>query len=73
MKLLLLNIFVLIIVATPLFMLEWLEENSRWSSWIREHEGVSIVVWFVTLFLVYVFVLPFFHLRPNPAIFQNLP
>jgi hypothetical protein len=62
-KLLLLNGFVILLVASPLLVLEIARSRSKW---IDEHHGVlSLALWFVTLSAVYIWVLPLLHLRPN--------
>lgn len=69
MKLILLNILVLAIVASPLFALEQLRKYSKRID--ERHDGLSIIVWFVTLLAVYVFVLSRLGLVPNPAFFRQ--
>jgi hypothetical protein len=66
---LLLNILILIFVASPLVLLESLRSRSKW---IEEHHGgLSIIVWLATLFVVYVFVLPMFNMKPNSDFFRH--
>ena len=66
MKLLLLNAFVIMLVVAPLLVLEWLSTRSRW---IDQHQGgLGLALWLITLFAVYVGVLPPLGLRPNPRV-----
>ena len=69
MELILLNGLVILIVASPLVMLEVLRSRSRW---IEEHHDVlRAAVWFLTLAAVYFWVLPRFGLKPNPRFFDR--
>ncbi len=66
----LLNIVVILIIGLPLLLLEVLRNHSEW---IENNYGIlSIIVWLVTLIAVYIFVLPMFNLKPNPAFFSIL-
>ena len=68
LKLLLLNGLVIILVASPLVLLEVLRSRSRW---IEEHHGgLSLALWFLTLAAVYIWVLPYLALQPNPRFFE---
>lgn len=65
----LLNIMVLILIASPLLLLEKLRNHSKWIE--DNHGGLSIIVWIATLLAVYIFVLPMFNLEPNPDFFRH--
>jgi hypothetical protein len=58
-----LNLLVLFIVATPLILLELLRSRSAWID--RNHDGISFLLWFLTLGSVYISVLPQLGLAPN--------
>lgn len=68
MRLLLLNLIALSAVLAPLLTLELLRSRVDWFD--RHHDGLSIVVWLVALFVLYLFVLPELGLIPNPSFFQ---
>ena len=64
MKLLLLNAAVIMLIVSPLILLEWLRAHSRW---VEQHQGgLSLGLWLLTLAAVYIWVLPQLGLRPNP-------
>lgn len=65
----LLNIIILLIVASPLVLLEILRSHSKWID--DNHGGLSFIIWLVTLFAVYIFILPMFNMKPNPNFFRN--
>jgi len=68
-KELLLNLLVLAVVVTPLGLLGWAKGRVRW---VRErHDVLSIAVWLLTLFAVYMWVLPRLGLAPNPRVFEH--
>lgn len=68
MKTLLLNVFVCLLAMTPLGVLELCRRRFRWT---REHHGqVSLVVWLITLFAIWMLVLPRLGLTPNPRVYN---
>jgi hypothetical protein len=69
MKLLLLNLLVVFLVALPLLILETGRHHSEWLE--RNHEGLGVIVWLVTLFVIYVWVLPRLGLVPNWRFFER--
>jgi len=68
MKLILENIFIIAIVATPILILEVLKSRSAWIG--KNHDWLSVLTWIVVLFAVYIWVLPNLGLEPNPQIFN---
>jgi hypothetical protein len=68
-KLVLLNVLVIALLCTPLLLLEALRSRSAWVK--RNHEMLGIVVWLITLFAAYLFVLPMLGLKPNPQFFDR--
>jgi hypothetical protein len=63
-----LNVFVIIVVASPLMVLEFLRSRSAWIE--ANHEGLGFLLWIVVLIGAYLFVLPRLGLVPNPRIFE---
>jgi hypothetical protein len=63
MKAILLNILVLLIVASPLLALELYRSRSQWID--EHHGGLSLALWVLTLLAVYIWVLPHLGLQPN--------
>ncbi len=51
-----LRILVILLIGTPLILLELLRSRSKW---VEEHHGeLGLVLWFLTLFLIYERLLP---------------
>lgn len=67
MKIILLNTAIVLFVASPLLVIEWLRSRSRWIG--KYHDELSLVAWLITLLAVYVWVLPTIGLRPNRRFF----
>jgi len=67
--LLLKNLFILLILASPLFLLDWLKSKFTWFE--RNYSWLSILVWLMGLIVVYFFVLPSLNLEPNRNILYN--
>lgn len=63
MKLILVNLFVIFLVGSPLLVLEIGRSYSRWID--EHHDELSIAVWLFTLLGVYIWVLPRLDLQPN--------
>jgi len=63
MKLILLNLFVIFLVGSPLLALEFARSYSRWID--KHDDGLSFAVWFFVLLAVYIWVLPRLGLQPN--------
>lgn len=63
MRQLLLNGVVLILIASPLLLLEAARFRFKWID--DHHGGLSLALWFLTLAAVYIWVLPRFDLQPN--------
>jgi hypothetical protein len=63
MKVLLLNGFVILLVASPIVLLEVARSRSRWLD--QHHDTLSFAVWFLTLGAIYIWVLPRLGLQPN--------
>jgi hypothetical protein len=63
MRLLVLNVFIILLVGSPLLMLELARSRSKWID--EHHGGLSFVLWFLTLAAVYIWVLPSLGLQPN--------
>jgi hypothetical protein len=68
-KLVGLNVFVIVLVAAPLVLLETLKSRSAWVK--RNSEILGIFVWLFTLLATYVWVLPMLGLKPNPRFFDQ--
>jgi hypothetical protein len=66
MKLLVANFLFIAGVAAPLLLVEWAKNRTEWLR--RNHDWLSIVIWFLTLAVAYLFVLPRFSLGPNPRL-----
>jgi len=63
MKLIFLNLFIILLIGLPLI---GLEIGRSYSEWIdKHHGGLSFVIWFFTLLVVYIWVLPRVGLQPN--------
>jgi hypothetical protein len=69
MRLLLLNGMILLLVGSPLLVLELVKYRTEWLR--RNHDWLSVIVWLATLASVYAFVLPRFGLAPNPRFFRG--
>jgi hypothetical protein len=69
MKLLLLNVLVVFLVASPLLLLEIGRHHFEWLE--KNHEVLGFIVWLVALFPVYVWVLPKLGLVPNLRFFDH--
>jgi hypothetical protein len=68
MKTLLLNLFVFMLAGLPLVALEVWSRRFRWT---KERKGrVSIFVWLITIFLIWMLVAPRLGLVPNPRMFD---
>jgi hypothetical protein len=63
MKLLFLNAVVILLVASPLVLLEVGRSRSQWLD--QHHDGLSVAIWILTLGVVYIWVLPYLGLQPN--------
>ena len=63
MKEILLNILAICLVGLPLLGLELARSRSRWID--KNHGGLSFALWFFTLAVVYIWVLPRLGLQPN--------
>jgi hypothetical protein len=63
MRMLAFNLFVILVVGSPLILFELLRAHSKWID--EHHEGLSFVVWFFTLAAVYFWLLPMLGLGPN--------
>ena len=57
------NGVVLCLVGSPLLLLEYARNRSRWID--DHHEGLRFVLWFFTLAAVYIWALPWLGLVPN--------
>jgi hypothetical protein len=68
MRHLLLNGVVILLVASPLLLLQIVRPRSIWVD--RHHDGLALAVWFITLAAVYVWVLPLLGLQPNMRFFE---
>lgn len=63
------NVFIIIIIAAPLLIVEILRSHS---SWIEEHhEALSFVLWILALILVYFWLLPSLGLETNSNFFNK--
>jgi len=60
------NALVVLLVASPLLLLEWLRSRSSWID--RNHGELSLGLWLITLFAIYVWVLPRLGIRPNARV-----
>jgi hypothetical protein len=56
MQTLIFNLVIILVVVTPLFILELLRRRSQWIS--NNHDWLSLVTWLMVLFAFYVWVLP---------------
>jgi uncharacterized membrane protein len=63
MRLLLLNLFVIFLVGSPLLVLESVRSRSKWID--EHHGGLSFMLWLLILGSVYIWVLPRLGLEPN--------
>jgi len=63
MWLLLLNGILVLLIGSPLLLLEVARSYSRWID--DHHGGLSLALWFLVLAAVYVWVLPRLGLQPN--------
>ena len=63
MRLLLLNGAIILLIGSPLLMLEVAPSRSSWID--KHHGGLSFALWFLTLGAVYIWVLPRLGLQPN--------
>lgn len=65
-KELFLNLCAIGVVALPIVALEGLRHRSRWLN--KNHDWLSILVWISALAVLYIWVLPFLGLKPNPRV-----
>ena len=63
MRLLLLNGVIILLIGSPLLLLELARSRSRWID--DHHGGLSFALWILTLGAVYICVLPRLGLQPN--------
>jgi hypothetical protein len=63
MRLLLLNGAVILLIGSPLLILEIARSHSNWID--EHHGGLSVTLWVVTLAAVYIWVLPQLGLQPD--------
>ncbi len=61
------NVLIVVIVASPLLVLESLRERSPWID--DNHDRISIALWALVLLAVYLYVLPSLGLEINPRFF----
>ncbi len=67
MKVLFFNLLVIMIVGSPLLILELSRSRSKW---VDEHHTIlSLALWFTVLLAVYIWVLPMLGLEPNQRFF----
>lgn len=60
MRVLFLNLIIVVLIVAPFGLLELARPHSPWLD--EHHRSISVVIWFVTAALFYIFVFPQFEL-----------